>query len=861
MGDAVTLEQLFRQAGFTPNPNQREAIAHEQGPLFLVAGPGSGKTRVLLWRTVNLIAFRGVAPERIFLSTFTEKAAKQLRDGLVSLLGLITNNTGRTFDTSKMYVGTIHSLCNRMLTDRVFSPGRARSDAPVVLDELDQYFHIASASFWREALAHLGFTGDVESLRQLVNASFEKNPTPSKHKAVSNLVALFNRFSEENLQPDDLLRRVPDESRHLVMLYDLYLRRLGPKRADLSLLQQAAYRVLAADERTMGVFDHVIVDEYQDTNAIQERLFFRLAGGSKNLCVVGDDDQALYRFRGATVENFVQFPSRCTLLLGAPARRIELSTNYRSRREIVDFYTQFMEGIDWTRPEGGHYRLHDKGVHAHSADAGTAVVATSPGAPDHAADEIARLVRGLLDSGRVADPNQIAFLFPSLKAAPVARMARALEAVGLKVYAPRAKRFLEADEPSAIIGLIGMILGRPPRNADFDRGGYREFHNWLDACADRAGALCKGDARLHRFVRDRHAEIALIRKDYAALVKVVEKEKWSAAAPYQPEIHKRPLVSAPGLSDRARRAIGTAYLDRLVDKRRAEGKPFALEYVLTRATSVDWGILDIFYRLSGFDHFKAMFDEAERGADEGPVCTLALTSQYLARYSDTFPSVIMASAFDDDRILHLFYHSFLLALFRLGEGEFEDAEDPFPKGRIPFLTVHQSKGLEFPVVVLGNLYPANREVRTIETLVRPYIRAGGEPLSRMGDFDAMRMYYVALSRAKNLLVLAHVQGRGQRIDPAFAEIVRGDIARVPALDVAALPAAAAEINDVARRYSYTGDYLAYLRCPRQYMLFHKYGFAASRTQTMFFGSLVHQTIEDLHNRLIATRAQAQGGAR
>ncbi len=257
--------------------------------------------------------------------------------------------------------------------------------------------------------------------------------------------------------------------------------------------------------------------------------------------------------------------------------------------------------------------------------------------------------------------------------------------------------------------------------------------------------------------------------------------------------------------------------------------------------------------------FKAMFDEAERGADEGPVCNLALTSQYLARYSDTFPSVIMASAFDADRILHLFYHSFLLALFRLGEGELEDAEDPFPKGRIPFLTVHQSKGLEFPVVVLGNLYPANREVRAVEKLVRPYIRAGGEPLSRMGDFDAMRMYYVALSRAKNLLVLAHVQGRGQRIDPAFSQILRGNIARVPALDVTALPAATAEINDVARRYSYTGDYLAYLRCPRQYMLFHKYGFAASRTQTMFFGSLVHQTIEDLHNRLIATRARAQGG--
>ncbi len=862
MSETLALEHLFKQAGFEPNPNQSEAIAHAGGPLFLVAGPGSGKTRVLLWRTVNLIAFRGVAPDRIFLSTFTEKAAKQLRDGLVSLLGLVTNHTGRTFDTSKMYVGTVHSLCNRMLTDRAFSPGRARSDAPVVFDELDQYFHVASGSFWNEARAHLAFPGEIQALRELVNAHFEDRPTPSKHKAVTNLVALFNRFSEENLQPQELLAKVPEGERHLVALYDLYRRRLDQRRVDLSLLQQAAFQVLVANERSTEVFEHVIVDEYQDTNAIQEQLFLRLASRTKNLCVVGDDDQALYRFRGATVENFVQFPDRCRQHFGVAARRIELNTNYRSRREVVDFYTGFMERTNWRRPDGGHYRLHDKGIQAHSADAGTAVVAANAGPPENVAAEIAGLVRRLIDTKRVSDPNQIAFLFPSLKTVAVQRMEHALAAVGLKVYAPRAKRFLEADEPSAILGLLGLVLGRPPRNPEFDKGGYREFHNWLDTCADHAGALVKADSRLHSFVRGRQAELQLIRKDYAALAKVLEKEKWSPSDIYKPNMHKRPLVSAAGLSERGKRALGTAYLDRVADKRLQEGNPFTLKYIMSRATSVDWGVLDIFYRLCGFDHFKAMFDLAEQGSDEGPVCNLALTSQYLARYGDTFPSVITASAFEGDRILQLFYHAFLLALFRLGEGEFEDAEDPFPKGRIPFLTVHQSKGLEFPVVVLGSVHTANRAVRRVETLVRPYVRPGGEPLDRMGDFDAMRMFYVALSRAKSLLVLPHNKGQGQQIDPAFKELLRGDIARIPSLDVESVPVAQQERSDVARRYSYTGDYLAYLRCPRQYMLFHKYGFAASRTQTMFFGSLVHQTIEDLHNRLIAARAAtspASGG--
>jgi DNA helicase-2/ATP-dependent DNA helicase PcrA len=97
----VTIERLWKETGFRPNDNQREAILHSSGPLFLTAGPGSGKTRVLLWRTVNLIVFHGVAPEKIFLSTFTEKAALQLKEGLRSLLGMASNYTNQPYDIAR----------------------------------------------------------------------------------------------------------------------------------------------------------------------------------------------------------------------------------------------------------------------------------------------------------------------------------------------------------------------------------------------------------------------------------------------------------------------------------------------------------------------------------------------------------------------------------------------------------------------------------------------------------------------------------------------------------------------------------------------------------------------------------------
>ncbi len=129
----------------------------------------------------------------------------------------------------------------------------------------------------------------------------------------------------------------------------------------------------------------------------------------------------------------------------------------------------------------------------------------------------------------------------------------------------------------------------------------------------------------------------------------------------------------------------------------------------------------------------------------------------------------------------LLFGSFLFALFRRGESEYEDAEDPFPKGRIPFLTIHQAKGLEFPIVVLGNpRKDINRGPQPVERLVQPFLDREGEPLDRMAEFDAMRLFYVALSRAKNLLVIAHPTGRGQHINPPFQTLLDGAFPAHPA---------------------------------------------------------------------------------
>ena len=133
MSDNFNIEYFWSLKNFRPNDSQSEAIFQTEGPLFLTAGPGSGKTRVILWRTVNLIVFKKIEPKDIFLATFTEKAAHQLKEGLRSLLGAVTNHTGQAYDISGMSIGTVHSICQEILVDssRRFSGGGVKGRASI----------------------------------------------------------------------------------------------------------------------------------------------------------------------------------------------------------------------------------------------------------------------------------------------------------------------------------------------------------------------------------------------------------------------------------------------------------------------------------------------------------------------------------------------------------------------------------------------------------------------------------------------------------------------------------------------------------------------------------------------------------
>lgn len=292
------------------NPQQRQAVVHEGSPLLIVAGAGSGKTAVLTRRIAYLMAARGVGVGQILAITFTNKAAAEMRERVVGLVGE---------KARYMWVSTFHSTCVRILRNQA-----------ALIEGLNSNFSIYDADDSRRLLQMVGRDLGLDikrySPRLLANAiSNLKNELIDPHQALAGL-------TEDS---DDLARAVAS-------VYDEYQRRLRAANAlDFDDLMGETVAVLQAFPQIAQYyrrrFRHVLVDEYQDTNHAQYVLVRELVGRDSNdgippgeLCVVGDADQSIYAFRGATIRNIEDFERDYP-----DTRTILLEQNYRSTQNIL----------------------------------------------------------------------------------------------------------------------------------------------------------------------------------------------------------------------------------------------------------------------------------------------------------------------------------------------------------------------------------------------------------------------------------------------------------------------------------------------------------------------------------------------
>lgn len=294
---AGTLHPLLRGL----NQVQQEAVRHGEGPLLLLAGAGSGKTRVLTHRVAYLISMRGVSPYHILAVTFTNKAAQEMKERIGRLVG---ENAAR-----HLWVGTFHAACARLLREHGEKIGLDRDF--LVYDDGDQL------TLMREVMRELNLD--------------EKKFAPRA------LLSHISRAKEQLITPDTWASHFTgffeDICGKAYPLYQEKLRRNNALDFDDLLTEMVRLLETRADvrERLQDRFRYLLVDEYQDVNYVQYMFLKHLAAKRRNLCVVGDPDQSIYMFRGADVSLILRFEEDYP-----EARVIKLEQNYRSTHTILD---------------------------------------------------------------------------------------------------------------------------------------------------------------------------------------------------------------------------------------------------------------------------------------------------------------------------------------------------------------------------------------------------------------------------------------------------------------------------------------------------------------------------------------------
>ncbi len=297
------------------NPAQEDAVLHDDGPLLIIAGAGSGKTRVLTHRIAHLIQHRGVSPFEILAITFTNKAAQEMKTRVGALVGPVAE---------KMWVSTFHSACVRIL----------RRDG-------DRLGFPSSFTIYDQADA-VRLTGYV--LRDL-NLDSKKFPPRTVHATISAAKNDYRTVEEYTEGAQTIFERKIAE---VYAEYQARLRKAGAMDFD-----DLLFNVVELFRRNPDVlehyqrrFRHVLVDEYQDTNSVQNAMVTMLGEAHRNVCVVGDGDQSIYRFRGADIRNILEFEKTFP-----DATVVLLEQNYRSTQTVLDAANAVIENNEGRKPK------------------------------------------------------------------------------------------------------------------------------------------------------------------------------------------------------------------------------------------------------------------------------------------------------------------------------------------------------------------------------------------------------------------------------------------------------------------------------------------------------------------------------
>ena len=650
------------------NPAQRAAVLHDGGPLLVLAGAGTGKTRVVTTRIARLL-MQGEPSRSILAVTFTNKAAKEMKERLVSLVGTAARG---------VWVSTFHALCARMLRKDAHQIGL--SNALTILDESDQ-------------LAQLVRTARAIGVK--LDEAAPGTPASRLPRMVLGKIGLWkNQGVRGTDEPPPQHDEVALVARTLWRPYAAHLRSMNALDFDDLLLcaRELLETVTAVRERYQARFRWLHIDEYQDTNPIQLEITRLLCGPEKNLCVVGDDDQAIYAFRGADLENILAFDRQFT-----PCTVVKLEDNYRSTALILDAANAVI---------AKNRARRDKTLRSGLGDGAPLSVIAAPDGEQEAELVASRIFDLVLRDQRPAE--SVAILY---RAAPQSRLfEEALRLRGVPYRVVGGMEFFARKEVKDAVAYLTCIA-RPDDEVAFRR-------------AVTAPARKIGDVAIGRIVASaRAAGVPLV--EYAAqgapAADLKAEQRIALANFATPLVAERaPIEVAAADPDAdaallAHRAVLAAGVARLIEA----------EPELATRQRIQECVEEL---MNAFATFVERRRDAALAPDLAESQLVDTDEGALAAFLDR----VRLDGDDDERTD-------------------DEKEEKKSKGKVQLMSLHASKGLEFPVVFLVGM----------EEGLLPHRRVVEESGER-GVEEERRLCYVGFTRAQRMLVCSHATTRRRR---------------------------------------------------------------------------------------------------
>ncbi|MCP5494313.1 MAG: DEAD/DEAH box helicase [Leptospiraceae bacterium] len=744
---SLVVESISKFKQFPPNEQQTKCILYPtHNPLMIVAGPGTGKTTVLVLKALKLVFVNGILPEQIILTTFTKKAAEEIRARLIewgiTIQDYLKKNPDfekhlESIDINRFVTGTLDSICEDILTTY-----RDPGDPATVLVE----GFVGNAFLMRKGLFAKGIHKNQEVAKYLAKFTFDGRPPGNFAERLKISRTIMDRFIHDHVDLEAYASHNDfQEARNtLVGAAKLYWKFMeSSNRMDFAQLENTFYERLKQGRLSRFTTDvkAILVDEYQDTNPLQESIYFEIIKQTEAaFTIVGDDDQSLYRFRGATVELFRDFSKRfLSSIPGNQKPHVEyLVNNYRSTPEVVRFFNTFITNdpsflparvqppkpsiVPQLRSNGfpilGLFRpnveqlqedlvrflmdvFRGKGREIEINGQRLNLIASSGGGNFGDCVFLSRTVNEFKGSfGNQPPSPRLPFL-----------LRKGLANQNVLVFNPRGRALRDTYVIQKLLGIILECIDPPDTDNPYGiQQTYLTNQNFLYSDS---------------------------RKYFATWREVARKFVESNPIPNKPHTLKKFIES---WQRRKPQTKGTKWPE-------------------------EWPLLELCFKV-------ICWIPELRDDPEGQVYLEAITRciSQAATFSPYRSTIVMGEY--GTKSIH---RAFLDIFSQIAEGNVEIDEEIMPhvpRDRMQFMTIHQSKGLEFPLVIVDvssdykNDHPKNRfsrfpdspsNTQILEDDLAPFSAVGNlrqlRPALDRTYEDLIRLYYVAYSRPQSVLLL------------------------------------------------------------------------------------------------------------